>query len=106
LLAVLIGPLGPAELNDASTLFSIWQRIAGPLGVGLIAALYAQQAAARGPVTALHITGWLVAAISAAGLITAPLLAAERNAAATRPQANAGRIWHCPRSGQLAARLR
>jgi EmrB/QacA subfamily drug resistance transporter len=79
LLAVLTEPLRPAELNDATTLFSIWQRIAGSLGIGLIAAVYAQQSATHGPVTALHVVGGLIAAIAGAGLLTAPLLPAQRN---------------------------
>jgi len=66
-------------LNDASTLFRIWQRIAGSLGVGLIAALYARQAALHGPVTALHVAGWVIAAIAAGGLLAAVPLPAERN---------------------------
>ena len=79
LLAVLTGPLAAAELNDASTLFSIWQRIAGSLGIGLIAAVYAQQARTHGPVAALHVTGVAIAAICALGLLATPLLPAERN---------------------------
>jgi EmrB/QacA subfamily drug resistance transporter len=79
LLAVLTEPLRPAELNDATTLFSIWQRIAGSLGIGLIAAVYAQQSAAHGPVAALHVVGVLIAAIAAAGLLAATLLPAQRN---------------------------
>jgi EmrB/QacA subfamily drug resistance transporter len=79
LLAVLTEPLEQGELNDATTLFSICQRIAGSVGVGLIAALFAQQAAAHGPVRALHLTGTVVTAIAAIGLLAAPLLPAERN---------------------------
>ena len=79
LLAVLTEPLEQGELNDATTLFSICQRIAGSVGVGLIAALFAQQAAAHGPVPALHVTGAVITAIAAIGLLAAPLLPAERN---------------------------
>jgi len=79
LLAVLTEPLQGSELNDATTLFSIWQRIAGSLGVGLIASVYAQQATAGGPVWALHVVGALIAAIAAVGLVAAPLLPARRN---------------------------
>jgi len=81
LLAVLTEPLRRCELNDASTLFSIWQRIAGSLGIGLIAAVFAQQSAAHGPVAALHVVGVIIAAIAAAGLVAAPLLPARRNVA-------------------------
>ena len=79
LLAVLTQPLRPAQLNDATTLFSIWQRIAGSLGIGLIAAVYTQQSAAHGPVKALHVVGVMIAAIAAVGLLAAPLLPAQRN---------------------------
>jgi hypothetical protein len=82
LLAVLTQPLEPARLNDATSLFSIWQRIAGSLGIGLIAAVYAQQSAARGPVTALHVVGGMIAGIAALGLLAAPLLPAQRNVTA------------------------
>jgi EmrB/QacA subfamily drug resistance transporter len=88
LLAVLTEPLEQGQLNDATTLFSICQRIAGSVGVGLIAALFAQQAAAHGPVPALHVTGTVITAIAAIGLLAAPLLPAERNVLAygRRPQ--------------------
>jgi EmrB/QacA subfamily drug resistance transporter len=79
LLAVLTGPLRPDQLGDASTLFSIWQRIAGSLGVGLIAAVFVQRSRAVGPVAALHVTGLLVIALSAAGVAAALLLPAQRN---------------------------
>jgi hypothetical protein len=79
LLAVFTAPLAADQLGDASTLFSIWQRIAGALGIGLIASVYARESAAHGPVTALHVTGVLIAAVAAAGLAAAPLLPAQRN---------------------------
>jgi EmrB/QacA subfamily drug resistance transporter len=79
LLTVLTGPLEQGELNDATTLFSIWQRIAGSLGIGLIASAYARQAQLHGPVAALHVTGIMISAIAAAGLLAAPLLPATRN---------------------------
>jgi EmrB/QacA subfamily drug resistance transporter len=82
LLAVLTQRLEPATLNDATSLFSIWQRIAGSLGIGIIAAVYAQQSAARGSVTALHVVGGLIAAVAALGLLAAPLLPAQRNVTA------------------------
>jgi EmrB/QacA subfamily drug resistance transporter len=79
LLALFTGSLRPAELNDASTLFSICQRVAGSLGVGLVTAIYARQAAASGPVTALHQTGIVIASVAAVGLLAAQLLPAESN---------------------------
>jgi EmrB/QacA subfamily drug resistance transporter len=78
LLAVLTGPLRQAEIGDASTLFSIWQRVAGSLGVGLIAAIFTRQAAAAGPVAALHLTAVVLAAVAAAGLVAAAVLPAGR----------------------------
>jgi EmrB/QacA subfamily drug resistance transporter len=74
LLAVVTGPLAPEQLGDATTLFSIWQRIAGSLGVGLIASVFTQQSLTAGPVAALHVTAILVTAIAAAGLVMAPFL--------------------------------
>jgi hypothetical protein len=81
LLAVLTGPLDPDQLGDASTLFSIWQRIAGSLGVGLIASVFARQSVAHGPVAALHVTAVLITGVAAIGLLAAPLLPAQRNVA-------------------------
>jgi EmrB/QacA subfamily drug resistance transporter len=74
LLAVLTEPLGQQDLGDASTLFSIWQRVAGAL-------VYAQQSAAHGPVVALHVVGIVITAIAALGLAAAPMLPARRNVA-------------------------
>jgi EmrB/QacA subfamily drug resistance transporter len=83
LLAVLTQPLPPEELGDANTLINVWQRIAGSFGIGLIAALFTQQARAHGPVPALHTTGLLIAALSAAGLLAALPLPPIRNTALT-----------------------
>jgi hypothetical protein len=78
---VLTGPLRQQQqLGDASTLFSVWQRIAGSLGVGVIASVFARQAATRGPVTALHLAGVMMAAIAALGLLAATMLPARPNA--------------------------
>jgi hypothetical protein len=79
LLAVLTGPVARSRLNDATTLFSIWQRIAGSLGIGLIASVFARQTIARGPVMALHVVGLLLIAVAAAGLLGAAFLPATRN---------------------------
>jgi hypothetical protein len=81
LLALLTGTLEAGQLTDGSTLFSIWQRVAGSLGVGLIAAVFARQARLIGPVAALHVTGVLITGISAAGLLAALLLPEQRNVA-------------------------
>jgi peptidoglycan/LPS O-acetylase OafA/YrhL len=78
LLTVLTDPLRDNDLNDATTLFSIWQRIAGSLGVGVIVALFASQARNHGAVAALHTTGVLLAVIAVIGVLAAPLLPAVR----------------------------
>jgi hypothetical protein len=90
LLAVLTGPLRQQDLSDASTLFSVWQRIAGSLGVGLIASVFARQAAARGPVTALHTAGVMMAAVAALGLLAATMLPRRPNAVTSGSTAAGG----------------
>jgi hypothetical protein len=89
-LAVLTQPLPPGQLGDANTLINVWQRIAGSFGIGLIAALFTQQTRAHGPVPALHTTGLLIAALSAAGLLAALPLPAVRNTALTGARAGTG----------------
>jgi hypothetical protein len=84
LLQALIEPLRPEQLGDANTLFNTWQRIAGSFGIGLIAALYATQAHAHGPVPALHLTGVVLAVIALAGALAALALPAVRNTALAR----------------------
>jgi EmrB/QacA subfamily drug resistance transporter len=84
LLQALIAPLPPAQLGDASTLFNAWQRVAGSFGIGLVAALYAAQARAHGPVPALHLVGIVLAVIAAAGALAALALPPTRNAALER----------------------
>jgi len=81
LLQALIQPLRPDQLGDASTLFNTWQRVAGSFGIGLVAALYAAQARADGPVAALHAAGLVLAGIAAAGALGALALPALRNTA-------------------------
>jgi len=80
LLTVLTEPLQEAELNDATTLFNIWQRIAGSLGVGLIASVFAEQARTHGPVDALHVIAILITVVAAVGFAGSPLLPATRAA--------------------------
>jgi EmrB/QacA subfamily drug resistance transporter len=79
LLAVFTDPLAQRQLNDATTLFSIWQRIAGSLGIGLIASVFARETLSGGPVAALHISGIIITAIAAAGLAGAPFMPATGN---------------------------
>jgi EmrB/QacA subfamily drug resistance transporter len=71
LLTAVTGPLAPEQMADASTLFNVWQRVAGSFGIGLIAALYSATARVRGPVAALHQTGDVVAAVAGAGVLLA-----------------------------------
>jgi EmrB/QacA subfamily drug resistance transporter len=79
LLLVVTAPLAPAQMGDASTLFNVWQRVAGSFGISLIAALYTAHARAAGPVPALHLTGLVITALSAAGALAALALPAARN---------------------------
>jgi hypothetical protein len=71
LLQALTKAAKPEQLADANTLFNTCQRIAGSFGIGLIAALYATQARAHGPVTALHLAGVALAALAAVGVLAA-----------------------------------
>jgi EmrB/QacA subfamily drug resistance transporter len=80
LLTALTGPLPPDRMGDASTLFNVVERIAGSLGIGLLASLYASVArSAAGPVGALHLTGIVIACVAAGGAALAALLPATRN---------------------------
>jgi EmrB/QacA subfamily drug resistance transporter len=84
LLQALTESLRPEQLGDANTLFNTWQRIAGSFGIGLLAALYATQARAGGPVFALHVVGVVLAVIAATGVLAALALPAVRNTALAR----------------------
>ena len=74
LLYAITGALHPAQLADANTVFNICQRIAGALGIGLIAALFTTWARTHGPVPALHATGLLLTATAAVAAVAATLL--------------------------------
>jgi hypothetical protein len=65
LLDAITGALQPAHLADGGTVFSICQRIADALGIGLIAALFTTWARTCGRVPALHATGLLLTATAA-----------------------------------------
>jgi EmrB/QacA subfamily drug resistance transporter len=84
LLRALTESLRPEQLGDANTLFNTWQRIAGSFGIGLLAALYATQARAGGPVFALHVVGVVLAVIATTGVLAALALPAVRNTALAR----------------------
>ena len=79
LLGAITGTLRPAELADAHSLFNICQRIAGALGIGLIAALFAAWSRTHGPVPALHDTGLLLTALAGVATAAALLLPGRRN---------------------------
>jgi hypothetical protein len=85
LLQALVQPLRPGQLGDASTLFNIWQRIAGSFGISLVAALYATRARAVGPVAALHSADLVLVLVAAAGAVGALALPPKvRNTAMAR----------------------
>ena len=79
LLDAITGTVSPAGLADANTLFNICQRIAGALGIGLIAALFAASARSIGPVPALHDTGLLLSAVAAVAAAAAVMLPGRRD---------------------------
>ncbi|WP_285571260.1 DHA2 family efflux MFS transporter permease subunit [Actinoallomurus iriomotensis] len=81
LLTAFLRPLDAGRLADANTLFSIWQRVAGSFGVGLIAALFAAHAHRHGPVAALHLTAIVLTLIAAGSALASILLPPTRNTA-------------------------
>lgn len=85
LLYAITSTLDRDELADANSLLNICQRIAGSLGIGLIAALFTAQSHTRGAVAALHTIGLLlttIAAIAAAAATLLPTQCADANSAA------------------------
>jgi len=82
LLFAVTNALGMAELADANTLFNICQRIAGALGIGLIAALFTALARTHGAVPALHDTGLLLTVLAALATAAAIMLPRERTRSA------------------------
>jgi EmrB/QacA subfamily drug resistance transporter len=78
LLDAITSTLRPAELPDANSLFNICQRIAGAVGIGLIAALFAAWARTSGPGPALHDTGVILTAVAALATGAAALLPGPR----------------------------
>ncbi len=86
LLTVVNLHLKPEEQADANTVFNVVQRIAGSLGIGLVAGYFATQSTTSGPVDALHQVAILLAALAGAAAIAAALLPVRR----TPPS---GAIW-------------
>lgn len=74
LLTVVNRSLRPDEQADANTVFNVVQRIAGSLGIGLLAGFFATQSAASGPVDALHEVAIVIAALAAVAAAGAALL--------------------------------
>ncbi len=88
LLTVVNLRLAPEDQADANTTFNVVQRIAGSLGIGLLANFFASQSATAGPVAALHHVAVIVAALAGvAALFSArlPDLRAPRRAAEASP---------------------
>ena len=81
LLFALTGPLADGEMNDASTLFNVVDEIAGSFGVGVLASLYGSLAGSHGPVSALHVTGVVIASVAGLGCLLAEALPAVKNTA-------------------------
>jgi len=85
LLYAITNTLDDAQLADANSLFNIWKRIAGSVGIGIIATLFANQTRAHGPVLALHTTGLLLTMIAIVAVAIATLLPNRPAALAAQP---------------------
>lgn len=83
LLTALTDRVEAGRMADASTLFNVVQRIAGSFGIGLLASLYTDLARSSGPVSALHVTGLVIAGIAAGGGLGAAYLPGHSTARAT-----------------------
>jgi predicted MFS family arabinose efflux permease len=83
LLAVMLRGVEDARLADANTLFSIWQRIAGSIGIAVIVTLFTQNAVTSGPVPALHDAATMLIALSGVALVGALFLPRGRYQALT-----------------------
>ncbi|MGN6127682.1 MAG: MFS transporter [Humibacter sp.] len=96
LLTAMLEPLPEHALPDANSLFSIWQRVIGSFGIGLLASLYATTADVAGPVPALHEVGavlvvvCVVAALGAIALPGARLPGLSHDRAVEKPPSPAG----------------
>ncbi|HEY2555614.1 MAG TPA: DHA2 family efflux MFS transporter permease subunit [Diaminobutyricibacter sp.] len=83
LLAVMLRGVEDARLADANTFFSIWQRIAGSIGIAVIVTLFTQNAVTSGPVPALHDAATMLIALSGVALVGALFLPRGRYQALT-----------------------
>ncbi|MHA7985924.1 DHA2 family efflux MFS transporter permease subunit [Rathayibacter sp. CAU 1779] len=75
------------EQADANTAFNVVQRIAGSLGIGLIANLFTTQSLAVGPVPALHQVAVIVAALAGAAAVASLFLPSLHGPAGTAAKA-------------------
>lgn len=80
LLTVVNLHLRPEEQADANTVFNVVQRIAGSLGIGLLANLFTTQSTSAGPVTALHHVAVIVAALAGVATVCSAFLPRARQA--------------------------
>lgn len=80
LLTVINLGLAPEERADANTTFTVVQRVAGSLGIGLLATLFTNRSTVVGPVSALHEVAVVVALLAGAAALCAVLLPGERGA--------------------------
>ena len=78
LLAVMLQGIEDARLADANTLFSIWQRIAGSIGIAVIVSLFTRNSVAFGPVAGLHDAAGALIALSTIALVGASFLPRSR----------------------------
>ncbi|WP_182907909.1 DHA2 family efflux MFS transporter permease subunit [Microbispora sp. H13382] len=68
----LLGGLAPERIPDGNSLFSVAQRLAGSFGIALLATYFAARSEASGsPLTALHETVGILAAVALLGAIAA-----------------------------------
>lgn len=79
LLSVILRGLDDSRLADANTLFSIWQRIAGSIGIAVIVTEFTRSALASGPVAGLHQAAAALIALSGAALVAAFFLPRQRS---------------------------
>lgn len=86
LLTVVNQRLKPDEQADANTVFNVVQRIAGSLGIGLLAGYFAAQSTTTGPVDALHHVAITIAILAGAAALAAVLLPATRHSQPNRQE--------------------
>jgi len=68
---MLLSGLPDDRVADANTLYSISQRLAGSVGIALLATFYSSHAITGSPVDALHASGLLLSAVAGVGALAA-----------------------------------